>query len=398
MTIEVKQSSEQLLNEIRNTFEQKSSGFEQKLVAMNDEYDKKFESYNTNIMNKIAEERKAFEDFGSEMRAREAKLTRANFGGSDNEEIREEVKAFEKMLKLGTKEMRFQPEVKYLRTDVNTAGGYLAPTEYVNEIIKNITEISPVRQVARVTPTNRKSITVAKETSLPTVYNMGEGEAITSSDASYGSEEIFAHKFGFKIEISTEMLEDSLFSMRNEINSQIARVIAKHEGGLFINGTGVKQAEGLLTNTSIGYTASGAASTLGNGDALLKIQGDVAPGYNLAYMFNRNTLHSHIRVLKGTTNDAYLFQPALNGGLPATVAGIPYFLAQDMPNVGANTFPILCGDFFRGYRIVDNRNLTVKEDPFGGASTDKLFFWITKRTGGQVVLPEAIRKLKIATS
>jgi HK97 family phage major capsid protein len=36
----------------------------------------------------------------------------------------------------------------------------------------------------------------------------------------------------------------------------------------------------------------------------------------------------------------------------------------DMPNEGANTFPIAVGDFNKGYRIVDRVMVSVLRDPF----------------------------------
>lgn len=46
----------------------------------------------------------------------------------------------------------------------DTAAGYLAPSAYSNEIIKALTEISPVRQVARVTPIAGRSLVIPKRT------------------------------------------------------------------------------------------------------------------------------------------------------------------------------------------------------------------------------------------
>ncbi len=49
-------------------------------------------------------------------------------------------------------------EAKALNVGTDTAGGYLAPTEYVREIIKGVTELSPARALARIRNTAAKSI------------------------------------------------------------------------------------------------------------------------------------------------------------------------------------------------------------------------------------------------
>lgn len=330
----------------------------------------------------------------------EANLKRPNLSSEEKQKASEELKAFEKFLKMG-KEFQHEPERKYLRTDVSAGGGFLVHESYANSILEAVVEVSPVRQVANVqTTTNTKSLIFTKETGLPTVYWVGEGQGNTASDPTFGTEEIFLKKMAFRIELTRELFDDSAFDMKAVVTKQILKQIAKGEGTAFINGTGTLDPEGLMTNASVGYTASGYASTLGAGEALLKVQGDIVnpSAYNLSFMFNRKTLHQGIRTLRGTTNDNYLFQPALNGGTPNLVAGLPYNLANDMPDIGANTFPIICGDFMEGYVIADNNNLRIIEDQYTQVGSDKLVYHVFKRTGGKVVRSEVLRKIKIATS
>ena len=69
-----------------------------------------------------------------------------------------------------------------------------------------------------------------------------------------------------------------------------------------------------------------------------------------------------------------------------------------MPSIGANTYPILFGDFKQAYMIVDRTGLTIMRDELTQAASGTIRFYGFKRTGGQVIKPEAIKKLKIATS
>ncbi len=66
-----------------------------------------------------------------------------------------------------------------------------------------------------------------------------------------------------------------------------------------------------------------------------------------------------------------------------------------MPAVAADAYPIIFGDVRQAYRIVDRQGVSVLRDPF--SSKPKVEFYTTKRTGGQVVLAEAIRKQKVST-
>ncbi|NIM46181.1 MAG: phage major capsid protein, partial [Nitrososphaeria archaeon] len=51
----------------------------------------------------------------------------------------------------------YPSDQKVMTVSDDTTGGALAPPEYVEEIIKGITEFSPVRSVARIRQTSRNS-------------------------------------------------------------------------------------------------------------------------------------------------------------------------------------------------------------------------------------------------
>jgi HK97 family phage major capsid protein len=67
-----------------------------------------------------------------------------------------------------------------------------------------------------------------------------------------------------------------------------------------------------------------------------------------------------------------------------------------MSDVSANSFPILFGDLRRAYMVLDRVVIEVLTDPYSGKATGMVEFSARKRVGGQVVLAEAVRVLKIA--
>ena len=86
----------------------------------------------------IQEKANKAEELENRLNSLEADLKRG-IGGEEKQAKTKELKAFEILLSTGEKDFKSTEESKYLRTDSNPNGGYLAPTEYVNEIIKNIT-------------------------------------------------------------------------------------------------------------------------------------------------------------------------------------------------------------------------------------------------------------------
>src|SRR5210317_66698 len=69
--------------------------------------------------------------------------------GVESKQIDMSTKAFDKWLRKGKENMDID-EVKALTVSNDTAAGFLAPPEYVRELIKTLTEISPMRSIARV--------------------------------------------------------------------------------------------------------------------------------------------------------------------------------------------------------------------------------------------------------
>jgi len=108
---------------------------------------------------------------------------------------------------------------------------------------------------------------------------------------------------------------------------------------------------------------------------------------------NRRTI-AEIRNLKGT-NGQYLWIPSLSAGDPATIAGEPYVSAIDMPDVAPNSTPIIYGDYFRAYTIVDSVNMEVLRNDYIASNNGIVVFYFYKYTGGQVVLADALVKLQI---
>ena len=379
------------LNALRDETKKLSPEQEAKINSLLDAQEAK----NQAKFKEVNEKNKKVEEIEARCNALEADFKRG-LSGEEKQAKTQEFKSFEQLLLKGPLAIKGTEEQKYLQERNNEQGGYLAPAEYVNEIIKKITEVSPVRSAARIITTSAKEIKFPKRTGLVSGGWVGEAQTATQSNSTYGEETIKAEKMMVYTDISFELFRDSAFDMKREITSDISEDFSRLEGQAFILGNGVNKPEGLLTNSSIGETVSGAASTL-TGDSLYTIQGFIPSGYNLAWMFNRKTLHGNIRTLKDTYGQ-YLFVPSLGSAdMPNTVAGLPYFLANDMPDVGAGTYPIILGDFRRCYYIVDNQSIEFVEDPYTQALNGKRRFIVYKRTGGQVVLAEGLRKLKVSS-
>lgn len=323
----------------------------------------------------------------------------------------EEFKAFEHLYKTGKSEMIYAlPDVTrkaLMRTDSNVEGGFLVPTELDGELRKEIVEISSIRSIARVRTMAGKSLEIAiRNINLVATYE-GETEADEDSTSKYRNETITPFRQSVTVPFTMDVMMDSAFDIESEIREDVATAFAQGEGLNHITGDGVKKPEGFLQNADIiaGALQGTGLSGLLNADDILILTGQLKAGYNPTFVLNRRTL-AKIRTLKGTVQNAagaenvggdgqYLWQPALNGQVSATLAGDPYLIAEDMPDVTANAFAIAYGDFRRGYEIFDRTGTMMIRDIYTKKKQAIIELTFMRWNTGRVIIPEAITMLKV---
>lgn len=318
--------------------------------------------------------------------------------GLESKQIDEGLRAWDSFLRKGLEGLA-PDEKKALTVSNDSTGGYLAPPEYVRELIKTVTEISPIRSIARVRTTGQRSVQMPKRTGQFAASWVSEsGTRSETTGYAVGMEEIATHEHYALIDISEQDLEDSVFDLEAEMQSEFSEQFAKAEGTAFVSGNSVGKPEGFMTNADVAEVVSGAASAL-TADGLLTLVHSIKSQYgrNASFVFNRTTLAA-IRKLKDTAGQ-YVFQAgmSLEGGVPNTILGYPYVEAPDMPDVAGNAYPVAFGDFARGYMIVDRVALSVLRDPFTQATTGNVRYIARRRVGGQVILAEALVKQKVST-
>ena len=335
-----------------------------------------------------ASQKKANDQAKAQLDRLETIVSRPEFGkGSPVESM--QVKVFDKWLRKG-KDSLSPEEVKVLTVSNDNTAGYLAPPEYVREIIKGVTEFSPIRSIARVRSTTNRSIQVPKRTGqFAAQWVAEEGARTETTGYAVGLEEIPAHELYALVDISEQELEDSVFNLEAEMNSEFVDQFAKAEGNAFVSGNSVGKPQGILSNANVNNVAKGGGAL--DGDSLISAAHNVKTEYskNGTFVMNRSTV-SAVRKLKDGGGQ-YIFQPGIYGmGIGSNILGHSIVEATDMPNVAGGTKPVIFGDFKRGYMIVDRVNLSIMRDPFTQASSGNVRYIARRRVGGQVVLPEAL--------
>ncbi|AQZ50537.1 phage major capsid protein [Martelella mediterranea] len=322
--------------------------------------------------------------------------TKANRPGGDKktEEPTEERKAF--TIYLGRGDALPAEERKALTVSSDPGGGYFAPAEMSSEFIRDLVEFSPIRSVASVRSTGSPSVIYPKRTGITNAKWGGETEDQEESTVSFGQAEIPVHELNTYVDISKQLLEDSAGQAETEVRLALSEDFGQKEGSAFVNGTGAKQPEGFMTNPDIASFANGHATNL-SADAMTKLMYSLPASYRGrgSWAMNGTTL-GVIRTLKDG-NGNYLWQPSYQAGQPETILGRPVVEMVDMPDVVANAFPIIYGDF-SAYRILDRVGLSVLVNPYLLATKGLTRIHATRRVGGRVLQAARFKKLKMATS
>lgn len=354
------------------------------------------------IVKELSDEKQARLDTEERVKDFEKTLAHQSHGGVKND-FREgdHYKVLNFFMRHGEKALSVEQgqlldaNAKTMRMDSDVAGGYLTDTEMDTAIIKKITEISPVRQLARVRTVSKKTLEMPVRNTIPTAAYEGEAEENSEGAATYQNEQLTTYRLSTTVPFTLDLLGDSNFDLMSEINADVAEAFAYTEGNKFVVGTGSKQPEGFLANASV---VAGASETAGSGvlagDDLLTLTGELKTGYNPMFGFNRKTLAS-IRVLKGTANDHYIFQVGLAPGVPNTIGGDPYAIIPDMPDIAAGALSVVYADFMRGYTITDRTGMLMIRDEVTEARKAIVKATFHRWNTGQVTLPEAFKALKI---
>jgi HK97 family phage major capsid protein len=288
-------------------------------------------------------------------------------------------------------------------------GGFAVPQEIDALIGATLKDISPIRSIATVVQTGtagyRKLVTTGGTPSGWVSETAGRPETDTPdfNEIAPPSGELYANPAA-----SQAMLDDAAFDVEAWLADEIAREFARAEGAAFISGSGVNQPRGFLNAAvtdesddvrafgSLQYVPSGAAGSFASEDVLVDLVHTLRPAYRqgASFVMNSATL-AQIRKFK-TADGAFLWQPSLASGQPATLLGYPVVEAEDMPDIAADSLAIAFGNFRAGYLIAERRATHILRDPF----TNKPFvhFYATRRVGGQLMNSEAIKLMQFSAS
>ena len=276
-----------------------------------------------------------------------------------------------------------------------TEGGYTVPDEFENQLIEALQDENIMRGLVHVISTSSGDRKIPLVTNYGTASWIEEEAQISESDVAFNQITLGAHKLATAIRISQELLNDSAFDLASFITHEFQRRAGAAEEEAILAGDGSHKPIGLLHDTlgaQVGVTA--ASATAITADELIDLQHSLKSGYRrkAAFIMNDATIKA-IRKLKDGQGQ-YLWQPSIREGVPDMILNTRVYMSNYMPLVEAGNKVILYGDYSY-YWLADRTGRTLQRLNELYAMTDQVGFKLTERLDGRLILPEAVKVLKM---
>jgi HK97 family phage major capsid protein len=288
-------------------------------------------------------------------------------------------------------------EARAQSVGVNAEGGFLAPQSTVADVIQSMKAYGPLLDASVINYLVTSNGNTINMPLLDDTANRGrriaEGvKAGAATNLTFGSRAMTAYKYTSDVVlVSAELLQDSAVDVASIINSAMAERLGRAVNLDLTTGDGSGDPQGIVTGAANGKTTASATAIAA--DELIDLQHSIDPAYraNASFMFADTTLAA-IRKLKDTTG-AYVWQPGLTVGAPATILGWNYAINQDMATIATGAKTVLAGDFKRAYTARRSRDIVIRRLDEIYAESDQVAFVGFARFDGAVLDSRALRAL-----
>lgn len=234
------------------------------------------------------------------------------------------------------------------------AGGYMVPTELAGFIVQSMKAWGPMFDGDIVTDLttsrgNPFTIPTVDDTANEAADRAENADMIDdgSGDVVVGQKQLDAYVLATPfIRFSMELAADSEFAVEPLLGDLIGERLGRIGNRRCTVGTGVNQANGIVTASSLGHTTATVAAV--SFDDLIDLEHSVDPAYRVSpkcrFMFNDTTLKS-LRKLKDAEGRFIWTAGSVQAGVPSMINGKPYSINQHMAGLAAAQRSILFGDF-----------------------------------------------------
>ena len=288
--------------------------------------------------------------------------------------------------------LRYGVVTNALLSDTNPIAGYLLPEEFETKLTDAMNSIGVIRGLCTEVKTSVDRI-------MPIVNGHGQPQWVPDGGAvplvrdAFDRVVLDSHVLAATIRVTSELLKESAIDIEQYLAESFADRMALAEEEAFIAGDGVDKPLGLIHQAKVGCETQtvGVVSI----EDVLNLIFSVPEKHrrNGVLLMNEHTLLELYKqcMAKGTN----LWFGRTNDGKDDTIFGYRIVRSPAMPVAESGNTPILFGDFKKVY-INDCGKRGFKRMHELYAVNDHVGFMLGERVGIKLMVPDAIKGLKIA--
>lgn len=293
-----------------------------------------------------------------------------------------------------------------LQVSKDPKGGYLAPVEFINQLITFLDNNVVMRQLATVLPPLSSAVSLG----VPTwEADPADGEwtaEVPASDisedntAELGRRDFRPHLMTRLVKISQKLLRVGIIDPEQLLTQRLGYKFAVTEEQAYLTGDGEQKPLGVFVASTDGIPTTRdttcASATVFTGDELMDCLYSLKEAYqrNATWLVSRE-FAKRCRKLKDGQQQ-YIWQPGLAAGLPGTILDRPYVVNEYVPSTyTTGKYVAIVGDFKAGYWIADAYDMEVQRLDQLFALRNQVGVLARKETDGAPVLAEAFQRLKL---
>jgi HK97 family phage major capsid protein len=269
------------------------------------------------------------------------------------------------------------PVVKAASTGVNSAGGFLVPTELASAILDLRDVYGAFRRRARIVPMASDNVVVARRPGGIGAFFIGENSTITETSTLVDELSLTARKIGALIRVSNELEEDGEVDLVDFLANELALAFALKEDDCAFNGDGTNTYAKMNGINSLAIDANHAKAkvtgahntflTLDStdlGNLLSAVQAAAIP--NGAWFCSQTCFATTFCRLAAAAGGGFLESMLVDGISTPFYLGFPVILSQKMPLITSSLsgkVMLAFGDMYLGGVLGQRRSITVARSP-----------------------------------
>lgn len=237
-----------------------------------------------------------------------------------------------------------------LSTLTSGAGGALAPTDFYDQLIAHLIEVSGVMQAGPtvLNTAGGENLQIPKTTGHSTAASAAQAGTLSVSDPTFGLATLSSFKYGVLLQVARELIDDSGVDLIGYLAMQAGRAIGNKFGSDLVTGTGTSQPTGFMTSATVGVTGTttGVSGTPTYSN-LVDLEYSVIAPYRQSrscyWMARDATIGGFRKILDGQNRP--IWEPSMVLGSPDLLLGKPLVADPFMPAVAVGAQPVAFGDF-----------------------------------------------------